>query len=221
MPHTISIANARDAIRRVCTSLMGDREELNRIDGQMGDGDIGITVAYAAEQILETLPATEDDFGKLLLTCAQVMTRSRASSFGTLMATGAMAMARLGVGKTEISRRELAEMLAAAVDKMALRGKASLGDKTVLDALDAVRSVLAEGDDGADLAAEADRAAETVLERFRGRPCRQGRARIFADRSMELDDPGMVVVKKMTAALRAHGGLKHNEEEGNGVPGDQ
>ena len=92
-------------------------------------------------------------------------------------------------------------MLAAAVEKMAVRGKSSLGDKTVLDAIDAVRAVLAASDRSDDLAAVADRAAGEALERFRGKPCRQGRARIFADKSIDLDDPGMVVVKKMAEAL--------------------
>jgi dihydroxyacetone kinase-like protein len=197
----ISIEQAKEAIRCICTSLVEQREELNRIDGQMGDGDIGITVSHGSAQILAALDTMEGDFGKVLLACAQLAIKSRASSFGTLVATGLMAMAKVGMGRSEITAGELAEMLGAATDKMAMRGKSSIGDKTVLDAIDAVRAVLAASDGNDDLAAMADRAAAEALERFQGRACRQGRARIFAERSATLDDPGMVVVKRITHAL--------------------
>ncbi len=201
MTQTISIAQAKQATRCICTSLVEQRDELNRIDGQMGDGDIGITVSHGATRILESLDTMDHDFGKLLLACAQLTTQARASSFGTLVATGLMAMAKVGMGKNEVTAGELAEMLGAATDKMAIRGKSSIGDKTVLDAIDAVRAAVAASDGTDDLAAVADRAAAQALERFRGQPCTQGRARIFAEKSKNLDDPGMVVVKTMTEAL--------------------
>lgn len=201
MTKTISIAQAKEAIRCICTSLVEQRDELNKIDGQMGDGDIGITVSHGSTQILESLDTMDDDFGKVLLACAQLTIKARASSFGTLVATGFMAMGKAGMGKREITSAELAEMLGAATDKMAMRGKSTIGDKTVLDAIDAVRAVVAASDNSDDLAAVADRAAARALERFQGRACRQGRARIFAERSATLDDPGMVVVKRITQAL--------------------
>jgi dihydroxyacetone kinase-like protein len=160
----------------------------------------------------------ESDIGKMLLSCAQSAIKGRASSFGTLMATGAMAMAKVGMGKQEISRNELAGMLAAAVEKMAARGKSSLGSKTVLDAIDAVRAAIAASDDCEDPASVADRAADEALERFRGLSCKQGRARIFAEKSRKLDDPGMVVIKKMTEALNTLLGSKRMREETNEVP---
>ncbi|MBD3239341.1 MAG: DAK2 domain-containing protein [Chitinivibrionales bacterium] len=201
MTKPISIEHAKGAIRCICASLVDQREELNRIDGQMGDGDIGITVAHGCARILEALDTMEDDFGTLLLACAQQVIKSRASSFGTLVATGIMAMAKTGMGKTEITAGELAEMLAAATDKMAMRGKSAIGDKTVLDAIDAVRAAIAACDDSSNLTVAADRAAAQALERFQGKPCKQGRARIFAERSATLDDPGMVVVQRITHAL--------------------
>ena len=206
MEHMISAEQAKDGIRRICIALANQRDELNRLDGLMGDGDIGITVSHGAEQILQELDAMENDVGKVLLGCAQLAIRARASSFGTLVATGAMAMAKVGMGKQAVSRSELVGMLAAAVEKMAARGKSSLGNKTVLDAIDAVRAAIAASDTGENLASVADRAAGQALERFRGLPCKQGRARMFAEKSKELDDPGMVVVKKMTEALNRAGG---------------
>ena len=44
---------------------------------------------------------------------------------------------------------------------------------------------------------------DRALEEFKNKPCRQGRARIFAEKSARIYDPGMVVIKRMTEGLAA------------------
>jgi len=85
---------------------------------------------------------------------------------------------------------------------MALRGKSALGDKTVLDALEAARIAAATA------ASKPQTLLDTVLdhvgrsvEEFRTRPCRQGRARIFSDKNATIYDPGMVVILRMIQGL--------------------
>ena len=83
----------------------------------------------------------------------------------------------------------------------AARGKASLGDKTVLDALDAA----ARAADGVAPEAMFGAVAEgvrAVLGRMRGEAAKVGRARIFAERSAGMDDPGMVALSTMVEGLR-------------------
>jgi dihydroxyacetone kinase-like protein len=84
---------------------------------------------------------------------------------------------------------------------MSARGKASLGDKTVLDAVSAAASVSAGLDDPAEIRSRVLPAVDAALDEFRGKPSKIGRARIFADRSIGLDDPGMVAFKVMLGAL--------------------
>jgi dihydroxyacetone kinase-like protein len=51
------------------------------------------------------------------------------------------------------------------------------------------------------LAALARNAAANAIEEFRNKPNRIGRARMFAEKSVGMDDPGMVAVLRMTESL--------------------
>ena len=109
--------------------------------------------------VAEAAPELPDDLGQALLRCAQAFTRSSGSSYGTLLATGLMAMAKATKGRTAIEVAELSGLVAAARDAMIARGKAELGGKTVLDSLDAVAKALDGVADPAAAAEAAPRAA--------------------------------------------------------------
>ncbi|HTZ76542.1 MAG TPA: DAK2 domain-containing protein [Stellaceae bacterium] len=87
-------------------------------------------------------------------------------------------------------------------DRRRVRARgAKLGDKTVLDAIEAARAAIADLADPARQHAAALAAVDAALERFRGEANRIGRARMFGDRSRGLDDPGMVAFRHMVAGL--------------------
>ena len=75
-----------------------------------------------------------------LLRCAQAFTGVSASTYGTLVATGLMAAAKSTKGRTAVPWTEIPGLLGAALAAMTARGKGQLGDKTVLDALEAARA---------------------------------------------------------------------------------
>ena len=113
-----------------------------------------------------------------------------------------MSAAKSTKGRREVPWVEISSLLGGAVAAMSQRGGGTLGEKTVLDALDAAR-VATEGlDDPAAMAAAADQAVGAALERFRDQPSRQGRARIFAGKSVGRDDPGMAAFKRIVEALK-------------------
>jgi dihydroxyacetone kinase-like protein len=72
----------------------------------------------------------------------------------------------------------------------------------VLDALEAVRAATAGIDDPAALIAAADQAVATCLDHLRDQPARQGRARIFGEKSVGKDDPGMVAFQRIIEGLK-------------------
>ena len=84
---------------------------------------------------------------------------------------------------------------------MIARGKAELGGKTVLDSLDAVAKALDGVADPAAAAEAAPQAARAALDAFRDRPATVGRARIFAEKSRGLDDPGMLAMALIVEAI--------------------
>ena len=86
---------------------------------------------------------------------------------------------------------------------MQARGKASLGDKTVLDALDAAAGAAEGKTEPAEILTAAADAVDATLDRMRGMQAKIGRARIFGERSVGLDDPGMRAFREVLRGLVA------------------
>lgn len=197
---TISKAALLEAIDRVTAAMERDFGELNAADGALGDGDLGVTMTRGMRAISQMKDSLPDDLGMALFQCAQAFTKSSGSSYGTLMATGLLAAGKALKGEAHLEVARIPELVAAARDKMQERGKAELGGKTVLDSLDAVARATAGLDDAAAMAAAAAGAVDEALEKFRGKPATTGRARIFAEKSIGLDDPGMLAMQRIVKA---------------------
>jgi dihydroxyacetone kinase-like protein len=194
----ITVTDLRAAALRLRDAMEAEADALNTADGALGDGDLGVTMRHGSRAVAEKAPDLPDDFGMALMACAQAFTKVSASSYGTLLATGLMAAAKETKGRDGIDPAELSTLLAVARDKMMARGKAELGGKTVLDSIDAMVAAL----DGAeDPAATALQAAEDALSVFRDRPATVGRARIYGEKSVGMDDPGMLAMSKIVKAL--------------------
>ena len=190
------------AINMMAAKMDSCADELNRLDNQIGDGDIGITMKTGFKAIKEKTLEFPDDVGMAFMMCAQAFTGTRASSFATLFATGLMAAAKETKGMTEISWDNLPLILDVVIEKMAQRGKSCLGEKTVLDELEGIRDALNDADNNCTLLEIADRAAIQTLDDFRELPCKQGRARIFGNKTIGVDDPGMVVIRLLVESLK-------------------
>jgi len=196
----ITIVDVRDAISRIQQQVQQTAEDLCARDGQLGDGDLGITLEKAFNRLAEIAPTLPDDLGKAFAAAAAAISKVSSSSFGTLLATGLLAAAKQTIGKTELPSTAVPDLLRSACQKMSERGSASLGDKTVLDTVDAAARALdfhPEDSVGAVITA-----VDETLSLYRDRECKIGRARIFSERSVGLDDPGMVAFRVMVGALR-------------------
>jgi len=192
------------AIARLTAAMERDFDLLNAADGALGDGDLGVTMTRGMRLVSEGAADLPEDLGQLLLKCAQAFTRSSGSSYGTLMATGLMAMAKDLKGRTGVDASEVSHLVALARDAMMARGKADLGGKTVLDSLDAVAKATDGLSDPATVAQAAAIAAQDAQDNLRPLPATIGRARIFAEKSRGMDDPGMLA---MTAIVQALSGV--------------
>jgi len=196
----ITIVDVRDAISRIQREVQQTAEDLCARDGQLGDGDLGITLEKAFNRLAEIAPTLPDDLGRAFAAAAAAISKVSSSSFGTLLATGLLAAAKQAIGKTELSSTAVPDLLRAACQKMSERGSASLGDKTVLDTIDAAARALDSRPKDSVSAVIA--ATDETLALFRNQQSKIGRARIFSDRSVGLDDPGMVAFRVMVGALK-------------------
>ena len=199
MSLTVPVLSA--GLARIAAHMEVAADSLNALDGQLGDGDLGVTMVRGGREVDKALPTLPADVGMALMACAQAFTRASGSSYGTLLATALLSAAKATKGRTEVPWSEVPALLDGALAAMMARGKASLGDKTVLDALNGAIRAIEGMDDPAKMLAAATAAVDATLERMRGEPAKIGRARIFADRSVGLDDPGQVAFLEILRGL--------------------
>lgn len=200
---TITTRDLRNAISAIHENIDTVGQELNELDGQLGDGDLGVTLINGFNNMQEASPELPDDIGLALFDCAKAMTKVSGSSFGTLMATALMASAKLAKGKEQLPLDETPALLQAALDAMIARGGASLGDKTVLDVLNALINATSKDEQPASYLDAMLEATEVTLSEFKEKTCKIGRARIFGERTIGMDDPGMVAVLRMLQSIKS------------------
>ena len=193
----------REGLRRIADGMESYVEELNAVDGSLGDGDLGVTTVRGLRSVKAELADLPEDVGMALMNCAQAFVKISGSTFGTLVAIGLMSAARAARGRQEVPWQDTPTLLAGAIAAMSQRGKALLGDKTMLDALEAVRVACEDVKEPGALLPTASAALAGALEEFREKPCLQGRARIFGEKSVGQHDPGMLAIKRMIDVLRA------------------
>jgi len=195
--------NLGQILERIAKHMQTVSAELCAADGALGDGDLGITVAKGfAEAATQPL---DGDLGQAFLTMAKAFQRVSSSSYGTLVATAFMSAAKHLKGKTEIAAGDLAALLAGACEAMIARGKGALGDKTVLDVVDAcARHLQASSPDdfSPSLLEELIGVATATVESFKLQPNKLGRARMFGERSIGLVDPGQLAFLRILESLR-------------------
>ena len=197
----ITTDSIKTAATKIAQLMEESADELNAADGLLGDGDLGITMVRGFREIIEVRDSLPDDVGMALFQCAKAFTKSSGSSYGTLLATGLMSVAKKKKGQQEIQVEEISALLNDALDAMKQRGKAELGDKTVLDVIAASRQAAKDQSDGSSVLKAINDAVTSTIDEFRSRQSKIGRARIFSEKSIGLDDPGMLAFRKMLEAL--------------------
>ena len=197
----ITTDSIKTAVTKIAQLMEESADELNAADGLLGDGDLGITMVRGFREIIEVRDSLPDDVGMALFQCAKAFTKSSGSSYGTLLASGLMSVAKKKKGQQEIQVEEISALLDDALDAMKQRGKAELGDKTVLDVIAASSQAAKDQSDGSSVLKAINDAVTSTIDEFRSRQSKIGRARIFSEKSIGLDDPGMLAFRKMLEAL--------------------
>ncbi len=200
---TIKSADVVAAIGRAAIAARKSEDELNAADSKLGDGDTGLMLHRWLTRISNSAPDDQDDLGLLFAALASESGKATGSSLGSLGTIGLLTMARELEGRTELEHRDLGVLLEKMRDAMLDRSGAKLGDKTVVDIVDRVAIALCGLDEGQAPSARALLEAEKTIDAFKSRPSKVGRARMFADKSMGLDDPGMLAAVRLIEAICA------------------
>ena len=150
---------------------------------------------------MDAIPSMNDTLSDIFKAAALACAKASGSSFGTLLTQALLVAARDTREQETLSRADIAKLLSESFQVLSARGGAVLGDKTVLDAMDATASALQSAADGDDLRAVAVEAVTQTLSTFRDKPNKIGRARMFAERSIGMDDPGMIAFLRIVEAV--------------------
>jgi dihydroxyacetone kinase len=196
-------------LRAIATDLLERKDELNRLDGVAGDGDLGLTMSAAANALLELAPSLESlPEADAIRKCGTEIARRAPSTGGTLIAFALMAAAKATIPPGAPVIERAAAYLDAAAASIAQRGQVGEGDRTMLDALrpaaDAMRRAAdagaAAGAATADAAAAATRGASATASM----PAKVGRAGWLAERAAGHEDAGARLVALIFATVQRH-----------------
>ena len=170
-------------------------DEFNAADGKIGDGDLGVTILHGLEEVNNNIGKFSDDMGTNFMICSQAFVKKSGSSFGTLITFSFMNISKKLKGKTECNHEDIVDIFETALKTILERGKTNLGDKTIADSLDLIIKKLKDNQNYSEVFKSATKQA---LDDFKGKKIKIGRARMFEEKTKDLNDPGMFALNKLT-----------------------
>ena len=176
-------------------------DEFNAADGKIGDGDLGITILNGLEEINNNIEKFTDDLSINFMLCSQAFVKKSGSSFGTLIAFSFMNISRNLKGRNTCDHEDIITMIDTAMSTIQERGKTKVGDKTILDTLDFISRNLKANKNNINYPELFKSSANEALNAFKGKKILIGRARMFEDKTKDLDDPGMLALHKLSEAF--------------------
>lgn len=172
-----------------------NRQQLTDLDSAVGDGDFGISLDRGFSAVQAELTAKPPaDLRAVFQNAATVLIKTMGGSSGPLLGTFFLRAGAACADKSELAPADVVALFQAGVEGMQQRGKAALGDKTMLDALvpavDAMRRALEGGGGLAEILDSGAAAAEAGMRATINMQARKGRGSYLGERSVGHQDPG-------------------------------
>jgi phosphoenolpyruvate---glycerone phosphotransferase subunit DhaL len=192
---TVPYAQVQAWIEQYGSTVAENKEYLTQLDSAIGDADHGINMDRGMKAALGKLEGVEgEDIGGLLKTIGMTLVSTVGGAGGPLYGTLFLQMGTATAGKSELEPADWAAALDGAVNGVQMRGKAEIGDKTMIDALiparDSFRAALADGGSFTEALGRSAEAAEEGMRATIPLVARKGRASYLGERSAGHQDPG-------------------------------
>jgi dihydroxyacetone kinase len=206
MADTIQGQAVAEVLLRASNVLNENSAYLTELDQALGDGDTGITLGKIATALVDYVNGNAvEDVGNYLAKAGMAANKAAPSTLGTLLATALMRAGKEVKGQTELSAQDLVNMFNAADDGIQQRGKAKLGDKTIVDSINpaslAFGEAVAEGVSLKEAGLRALQAAEEGLDRVTPLRSQIGRASWVGERTEGKVDPGCAAFVIVLSAI--------------------
>lgn len=203
----LSLVEFKGIMEAIANKMRENKDFLIALDSAMGDGDLGLTMTTGFGAAADSLQRFEGtDVGMALMQAGLAMNNAASSTMGTLVSSAIIRAAKVAKGKQLIDEATYLEMAEAAITGIIDRGKAKVGDKTILDALvPAVEALkIAVKVDGKSLTVaygDACAAARKGYEATKELVSQHGRAHYYGEKSRGKYDPGAAVAVIVTEAI--------------------
>jgi phosphoenolpyruvate---glycerone phosphotransferase subunit DhaL len=202
-------------VRSMAQTAVDNEQAFCELDAVAGDGDFGFSLARGFEKVLEDFATLDrSGIGAFLKRVGLIITSKSGGTSGPIWGTAFLRAASAAGDRTSLEASDVVPILRAAFTGIQQRGRAELGDKTLLDSLgpfiDTFEQELASSS-GAEALARAAVAAGAAAARTAELVARRGRAAYTGERSRGSPDPGATAValmlKNIAAAYRGPGAV--------------
>jgi len=194
---TIHADQCRDMVIAACDAIIKNKPYLTEIDSAIGDGDHGIGMSGGMEKAETALKGKDfatvaDVFKTTGMTMLNSMGGASGVIFGSMFLGGVKSFGT----DPELNCKNFSEAMRAALDSIQARGKASVGDKTMVDALEPAVAAMEKSDteDLTVMLGEAADAADTGIEATKNMIAKFGRAKSLGERALGHQDAGATSV---------------------------
>jgi len=207
LPAEISRETIVAWLHRYAADVAENRDRLTDLDGPIGDHDHGINMNRGFCAVAESLADVGDASNESVLkNVGMTLIKTVGGASGPLYGTVFLRMATTTSGKALLTAQDVGEMLRAGRQGIVDRGKAEVGDATMLDAWDPAVAAYGESvNAGQDLPAAlevADKAAEQGAQSTVPLVARKGRASYLGERGIGHQDPGATSSAMLFHALK-------------------
>ncbi|MGY5801066.1 dihydroxyacetone kinase subunit DhaL [Rhizobium sp. LEGMi12c] len=196
---------------RLADAMAREKDRLCELDGVIGDADHGIAMELgfaAAAKAVSELDSSASDPTLVFNTAAKSFLNAVGASSGPLYATALMRAGAVAKGKSSLSDDDMVEVFSAFARGIQDRGKAEVGEKTMVDAwapaAAACRAARDQGLSLADCLAAAFKAGEAGAEATKSMIAAKGRSSRLGDRALGHMDPGAASAVVVMACFRDH-----------------
>lgn len=191
----IDSAKTIEILKAMAERIEAEKDYLTELDNEIADGDHGVNMAKGFNAVVAKLASMEGkDIGSLLKTTGMTLVSTVGGSAGPLYGTAFMKAGAALRDKAEMTGADLVAAMEAAIGGIKMRGKATVGEKTMLDAIcpayDAIKASVDAGEDIKTALAKGVEAAKAGVEYTKTIKATKGRASYIGERSIGHQDPG-------------------------------
>jgi dihydroxyacetone kinase-like protein len=182
-------------IRASAQVISDNKEYLTSLDAAIGDADHGANMYRGFQAVLGKLPDVADkDIGTIFKTVGMTLISTVGGAGGPLYGTLFLQAGMSSAGKVELNLGDWVTALEAATTGVINRGKAAVGEKTMVDALvpavQALKDASISSTPLSNALARSAEAARLGMESTIPLVARKGRASYLGERSAGHQDPG-------------------------------